>query len=154
MRWDIPPQRIWNSHIILQFFMTVLLKFQIEISFSIELHGNSKLLMTSCPPSSATKLDPLTENAIHCIESGNKEAREGTATFLIQHSSERSHFLFSNTVCVLRSRSTPRTWCLSRCCHGEAYLGASISVPCATDRSIGLPELRHCKRHFQTDPDV
>ena len=27
-------------------------------------------------------------------------------------------------------------------------------MPCATDRSIGLPELRHCKRHFQTDPDV
>ena len=26
--------------------------------------------------------------------------------------------------------------------------------PCATDHSIGLPELRHCKRHFQTDPDV
>ena len=33
--------------------------------------------------------------------SGNKEAREETAIFLIQHSSERSHFfLFSNTVCV------------------------------------------------------
>ena len=29
-----------------------------------------------------------------------------------------------------------------------------LSVPCATDRLIGLPELRHCKRHFQTDPDV
>ena len=32
--------------------MTVLVKFQIEIRFSIELHGNSKLSMTSCPPSS------------------------------------------------------------------------------------------------------
>ena len=36
----------------LHFFMTVLVKFQIEIRFSIELHGNSKLSMTSCPPSS------------------------------------------------------------------------------------------------------
>ena len=63
--------------------------------------------------------------------------------------------LYFRTLCaLLRSRSTPRTWCLLRCCHGEAYLGASISVPCATDHSIGLPELRHCKRHFQTDPDV
>ena len=33
--------------------MTVLLKFQMEIRFSIELHGNSKLSMTTCPPSSA-----------------------------------------------------------------------------------------------------
>ena len=32
--------------------MTILVKFQIEIRFSIELHGNSKLSMTSCPPSS------------------------------------------------------------------------------------------------------
>ena len=32
--------------------MTVLVKFQMEIRFSIELHGNSKLSMTSCPPSS------------------------------------------------------------------------------------------------------
>ena len=32
--------------------MTVLVKFQIEIRFSIELHGNSNLSMTSCPPSS------------------------------------------------------------------------------------------------------
>ena len=52
LRWDIPPQRIWNSHIILHSFITVLVKFQIEITFSIELHGNSKLSMTSCPPSS------------------------------------------------------------------------------------------------------
>ena len=29
------------------------MKFQIEIRFSVELHGNSKLSMTSCPPSSA-----------------------------------------------------------------------------------------------------
>ena len=27
-------------------------------------------------------------------------------------------------------------------------------MPCTTVSSIGLPELRHCKRHFQTDPDV
>ena len=32
--------------------MTVLVKFHIEIRFSIELHGNSKLSMTSCPSSS------------------------------------------------------------------------------------------------------
>ena len=63
--------------------------------------------------------------------------------------------LYFRTLCaLLRSRNTPRTWCLLRCCHAEAYLGALISVPCATDRSIGLPELHHCKRHFQTDPDV
>ena len=64
-------------------------------------------------------------------------------------------FFYFQTLCaLLRSRSTPRTWCLLRWCHGEAYLGALISVPCATDRSIGLPELRHCKCHFQTNPDV
>ena len=63
-------------------------------------------------------------------------------------------FYFPALCALLRSRSTPRTWRLLRCCHGEAYLGASISMPCATGRSIGLPELRHCKRHFQTDPDV
>ena len=86
---------------------------------------------------------------------GNKEAREGTAIFLIRHSSKRSHFYIFRTLCaLLRSRNTPLTWCLLRCCHAEAYLGALISVPCATDRSIRLPELRHCKRHFQTDPDV
>ena len=63
--------------------------------------------------------------------------------------------LYFRTLCaLLRSPNKPRTWCLLRCCHAEAYLGASISVPCATDRSIGLPELRHCKRYFQTDPDV
>ena len=39
--------------------MTVLVKFQIEIRFSIELHGNSKLSMTSCPPSSANYLTIL-----------------------------------------------------------------------------------------------
>ena len=41
-----------------------------------------------------------------------------------------------------------------RMCKSLVYLNASISVPCATDRSIGLPEWRHFKRHFQTDPDV
>ena len=35
------------------FFMTVLVKFQIEIRFSLNLHGNTKLSMTSNPPSSA-----------------------------------------------------------------------------------------------------
>ena len=63
--------------------------------------------------------------------------------------------IFKNfrTLCaLLRSRSTPRTLCLLRCCHGEAYLGASISVLCATDRSIGLPELRHCKRSLSDEP--
>ena len=47
---------------------------------------------------------------------------------------------FRTLFALLRSRSTPRTWCLLRCCHAEAYLGASISVPCATDRLIGLSE--------------
>ena len=45
--------------------MTVLVKFQIKIRFSIELHGNSKLSMTSCPPSSAcyqTSDQKITEN--------------------------------------------------------------------------------------------
>ena len=32
------------------FFMTVLVKFQIEIRFFIELRGNSNLSVTSCPP--------------------------------------------------------------------------------------------------------
>ena len=41
------------------FFMTVLVKFQIEISFSIELHGNSKLSMTSCPPLSALHMNDM-----------------------------------------------------------------------------------------------
>ena len=36
------------------FFMPVLVKFHVEIRFSIEFIGNSKLLMTSCPPSSAS----------------------------------------------------------------------------------------------------
>ena len=36
-----------------QRFMTVLVKFHIETRFFIELHGNSKLSMISCPPSSA-----------------------------------------------------------------------------------------------------
>ena len=49
--------------------------------------------------------------------------------------------LYFRTLCaLLRSRSKPRTWRLLRCFHAEAYLGASISVPCTTDRSIGLPE--------------
>ena len=39
--------------------MTVLVKFQIEIRFSIELHENSKLSMTSCPPSSGKYHGPL-----------------------------------------------------------------------------------------------
>ena len=37
--------------------MTVAEKFQIKIRFSIELHGNSKLSMTSCPPSSDLRND-------------------------------------------------------------------------------------------------
>ena len=41
------------------FFMTVFVTFQIEIRFSTELHGNSKLSMTSCPPSSAVGLEIL-----------------------------------------------------------------------------------------------
>ena len=32
------------------------------------------------------------------VSVGNKQAREGTPTFLIRHSSERSHFIFSNTL--------------------------------------------------------
>ena len=34
------------------FFMTVIVKYQIGIRFSIELYRNSKLSMASCPPSS------------------------------------------------------------------------------------------------------
>ena len=33
-------------------------------------------------------------------QTGNKEAREGTARFLFRNRSECSHFIFSNTVCV------------------------------------------------------
>ena len=44
--------------------MTVLVKFQIEIRFSIELHGNSKLSMTSCPPSSGHNEEPEIRNRI------------------------------------------------------------------------------------------
>ena len=39
---------------ILFYIMTVSVKFQMEIRFSIELHGNSKLSMTSCPPSDSS----------------------------------------------------------------------------------------------------
>ena len=46
LRSEVPPQRIWNSHIILHCWMNVLVKFQIGIRFFTELHGNSKLSMT------------------------------------------------------------------------------------------------------------
>ena len=46
LKSEIPPQRIWNSHIILHSWMNVLVKFQIGIRFFTELHGNSKLSMT------------------------------------------------------------------------------------------------------------
>ena len=59
LRWDSPPQRIWNSHnYYFTSFTTVLVKFQIKIRFSIELHGNSKLSMTSCPSSSGFRSFP------------------------------------------------------------------------------------------------
>ena len=71
---------------------------------------------------------------------GNRQAREATGPFLFWHSVSAA-ILYFRTLCALpRSRSTPSTRCLLRCCHAEAYLGASITVPCATDRSIGLPE--------------
>ena len=46
LRSEGPPQRIWNSHIILHSWMNVLVKFQIGIRFFTELLGNSKLSMT------------------------------------------------------------------------------------------------------------
>ena len=46
LRSEVPPQRIWNSHIILHSWMNVLVKFQIGIRFFTELLGNSKLSMT------------------------------------------------------------------------------------------------------------
>ena len=68
-------------------------------------------------------------NFFFLAQSGNKEAREGTARFLFRHSTECSHFIFSNTVCaLLRSCRTPRTLRLLRCFHAEAYLGALISI--------------------------
>ena len=46
LRSEVPPQRIWNSHIILHSWMNVLVKFQIVIRFFTELLENSKLSMT------------------------------------------------------------------------------------------------------------
>ena len=60
LRSEVPPQQILNSHIIL----TVLEKFQIEIRFFIELHGNSKL-STSLPPSSDQKCSILNRLVIY-----------------------------------------------------------------------------------------
>ena len=52
--------------------------------------------------------------------------------------------LYFRTLCaLLRSCTTLRIQCLLRYFQAEAYLDALTSVPCATDRSIGLPELRH-----------
>ena len=89
-------------------------------------------------------------------ESGNKEAREETARFLLRHRSECSHFNIFEHWVHCYARVVHRV--LSASCvvsmQRRIYLGESISVPCATDRSIGLPELRHYKRHYQTDPDV
>ena len=44
--------------------------------------------------------DTKTAISLKYVETGNKEAREGTARFLCRHSAECSHFIFSNTVCV------------------------------------------------------
>ena len=49
--------------------MTVLVKFQIKNRFSIELHGNSKLSMTSCPPSFALRNLPIISIALMRLES-------------------------------------------------------------------------------------
>ena len=46
LRSEVPPQWIWNSHIILHSWMNILVKFQIGIRFFTELLGNSKLSMT------------------------------------------------------------------------------------------------------------
>ena len=85
---------------------------------------------------------------------GNKQAREGTAKFLIRHSSERSHLIFSNTVCVA-------TLALY-----TAYLAPLALFPCrgvsrhinrrtVCNRSFDWASwISHWKRHFQTDPDV
>ena len=85
---------------------------------------------------------------------GRKKQGKRLSLFNSKTACVQPFFYFRTLYALQRSRSTPRTWCLWSCCHGEAYLSASISVPCATYRSIGLPELRHCKRHFRTDPDV
>ena len=52
------------------FFITVIVKFQIEIRFFIELHGNSNLSMTSCPPSSDRSLRFPTKNKLAWSTSG------------------------------------------------------------------------------------
>ena len=49
--------------------MAVLVKFQIEMGFFIELQGNSKLSMTSCPPSSGFDIDRLDA---HDLKTKNK----------------------------------------------------------------------------------
>ena len=107
------------------------------------------------------------------LSPGNRQAREVTEPFLFWHSMSAAififsflyfhfifsflyfHFIFSNTVCATTlAYFTPSLAPLAVFFHAEAYLGALISVPCATDCSIGLPELRHCKLYFQTNPDV
>ena len=92
---------------------------------------------------------------LECLDQGFQGIKKQgkRLSLLIPKQRECSHFFIFEHCALLRSRSTPRTWCFLRC-HGEAYLGASISVLCASDRSIGLPELRYCKHHFQTDPAV
>ena len=88
------------------------------------------------------------------LRSGNKQAREGTATFLIRHSTERNHFHCVRCYARVVYRVVHRVLSASCVVSMQRRIGASISVPYATDRSIGIPELRHRKRHFQTDPDV
>ena len=74
------------------------------------------------------------------IKPGNRQAREATEPFFILTVLSVAIFYFRTLCALLHSRSTPHTWCLLHCCHAEAYLNTSISMPCATDRSIGLPE--------------
>ena len=50
--------------IIFYIFHDCIRKFQIEIQFFIELHGNSKLSMTSCPPSSDWTHDHKVERSV------------------------------------------------------------------------------------------
>ena len=70
LRSEVPPQQIWNSHIILHSSWLYWWSLRLKLDFSLRLHRNSKLLMTLCPPLSATYLNfiPLWEWMWHhCV---------------------------------------------------------------------------------------
>ena len=70
---------------------------------------------------------------------GNSQLREVTEPFSFWHSVSAAILYFQTLCALLRSCSTPGT-SLLHCFSAEAYLGTSITVPCTTDSSIGLPE--------------